>query len=119
MKLIKLLSASTFMLFAAMVLALLASPVAAGLPPPGPKVQICHIPPNPHQTVPFATGRVIEISRESCEDHCIDHGGDHALSDGACALAFPGAKTCIVNSPEPGCSIERCIVLCQGIVNGS
>jgi hypothetical protein len=107
MKLIKLLFASTFMLFAAMVLALLASPVAAN-----DVVEICHVPPKTNQTEPFATGRIIEIPREDCEDHCIDHGGDHVMGDGACAAAVLIRNQCIVNSPEPGCSIERCIGFC-------
>jgi hypothetical protein len=109
MKLIKLVFASTFMLITTMTLALLASPVAAN-----DDVYVCHVQPTPHQTEPFASGRIIEIPREDCEDHCIDHGGDHAMSDGACAAAPFDSKTCIVNSPEPGCSIDRCIVLCQG-----
>ena len=110
MKLNKLLFASTFMLFAAVVLALLANPVAAKN---SDKVQICHVQPKPNQTEPDASGRVIEISRDACEDHCIDHGGDHVIGDGACAFAFPGQDTCVVNSLNPEfCSIERCIGIC-------
>jgi hypothetical protein len=107
MKLIKLLFSSTFMLFAAMVLASLASPVAAnGV------VEICHVPPKHNQTEPFATGRQIEIPKEDCEDHCIDHGGDGVAADANCAATIFIRNQCIVNSPEPGCSIERCTSFC-------
>ncbi len=77
------------------------------------KVTICHVPPTPqNQDLLFAEGRVININRDSCVDHCIDHGGDHVLADPACAAAFDD-KTCIVNSIDPGCNVDRCIILCE------
>jgi hypothetical protein len=76
------------------------------------EVEICHVPPKPKQTEPFASGRIITIPREDCYDHCNDHGGDHAMFDGACAAAPFDEKTCIVNSPEPECSSDRCLAVC-------
>ena len=109
MKLIKLLFASTFMLIATMTLALLASPVAAN-----DEVEICHVPPKQNQTEPFASGRIVTIPRADCYDHCMDHGGDHAMFDPSCAaeLSFIKGKNCVVNSPESDCSTDRCIATC-------
>ncbi len=76
------------------------------------KVEVCHV--TDPDAVPFAAGHVIEINRNACEAHCTNHG-DHALIDGACAAAFPsfGTDDCIVNSNDPDCSVDRCIVFCE------
>jgi len=95
---------------------------------PAEKQLICHVPDTPFQTVPFATGHVIEINKNACEAHCTNHGGDHVIGDGSCANDiiccdpdFPGQcvivdcpeDECIVNSPQPFCSVNRCIFICE------
>ena len=112
----------------AMVWASSVAPVSAahetqtGLPEVQPaKTAICHVPNKTNQSVPFATGTQIEISRDACVAHCTNHGGDQVMSDASCAadVVPDGAggfvdsdDQCIVNSPSAFCSVARCIARC-------